>query len=71
LFALEEQRRAILSAACAAVARGNGPDAVRYATAAHQLRADDDTARLRALGHLLNREFADAWRWGSSFEQSD
>jgi hypothetical protein len=60
LFTLEEQRRQLLEAA-AALARTDVNEAVRLAAAAHDLRQGDDSARLLALGRLLQRDFAGAW----------
>jgi hypothetical protein len=61
LFALEEQRGRLLTAAQAALQRGDGGETVRLATAAERLRHGDDAQRLLALGHLLNGDFAGAW----------
>jgi hypothetical protein len=62
LFALEEQRSALLAATQAAVARADGGEAVRLAEAARQLRDGEDVRRLLALGQLLQRDFAAAWQ---------
>src|SRR5262245_61348904 len=61
-FAWEDQRARLLTAAQAAVGQGNGGEAVQLATAAGGLRRGEDAERLLALGHLLNGDFALAWR---------
>ncbi len=62
LLALEERRARLLAEAAAAVARGDGPEAVRLAEGAHGLRDDADARRLIAVGHVLSRNFAAAWQ---------
>ena len=62
LFALEDQRAHLLAAAQAAIRRADGAEAVRLAAATRQLRDGDDARRVRALGHLLQRDFAAAWQ---------
>ncbi len=62
LFALEDQRRRLLADAAAAVARGDGDEVVRLATAAEELRAGEDARRLIVVGRLLQEDFAGAWR---------
>src|SRR5260370_1067423 len=62
LFALEERRARLLAAAQTAVQRGDADETVRLASAAERLRRGDDARRLVALGHLLDGDFAGAWR---------
>jgi hypothetical protein len=62
LFALEDQRAHLLAAAQAAISCAEGGEALRLAEAARQLRDGGDVGRLRALGHLLQRDFAGAWQ---------
>jgi hypothetical protein len=62
LFALEDQRAHLLAAARTALTRADGREVVRLAAAAQDLRDGDDVRRLRALGHLLQRDFAAAWQ---------
>jgi len=62
LFALEGQRAHWLAAAQAALTRADGSEVLRFAAAAQQLRDGEDVRRLHALGHLLRRDFAAAWR---------
>src|SRR5437660_2616966 len=67
LFALEEQRRRLLAAANQHAARGEGGPTLAAAQAATALRVDEDVRRLRALGHLLARDFAHAWQCYARF----
>ena len=62
LLALEDQRAHLLAAARAALTRAKGSEVLRFAAAAQQLRDGDDVRRLRALGYLLQRDFAAVWR---------
>ncbi len=62
LFALEDQRRHVLREAYRAFDRGDMSDAVTLADHAHNLRQDEESARLLAVGCLLQRDFASAWR---------
>jgi hypothetical protein len=62
LFALEGKRRLLLGKAAEAAQRGDWPEMSRLARQAHDLRRDEDTLRLLALGRLLARDFAGAWR---------
>jgi hypothetical protein len=60
LFALEERRAARLADAARHAAAGE-PDAALVAAAeAERLRRGDDARRLRAVAHLLRRDFAAA-----------
>jgi hypothetical protein len=43
--------------------RGEWPEAVRQAEAADWLRGDEESKRLAALAHLLEGDFAAAWRY--------
>jgi hypothetical protein len=61
LFALEEERGRLLAAARHALTRGEPQEAVRQAAEADWLRRGDDSRRLLAVAHLLNRDFAAAW----------
>jgi hypothetical protein len=63
LFALEEQRHQALAEAARCAAHGDWPGVLDYATEAHSLRHGDDSLRWLALGHLLARDFARAWRY--------
>jgi len=63
LISLENQRRRELAAAQSAVLAQNTTDVLDHATAAHELRHGEDSARLVAAGHLLARDFAAAFRW--------
>ena len=60
LVALEEARRAALAKAARAAATGDAAGTLTNAEMAHRLRADADSACYLALGHLLNRDFAQA-----------
>src|SRR5262249_31336792 len=62
LFALEEQRRRLLTEASRCATRGEGGPTLEAAQAALWLRADEDARRLRVLGHLLQRDFVQAWQ---------
>lgn len=62
LFQLEEQRRYALAAARHALAGGQPAQAVEQAKAADWMRSDEESRRLLTLAHLLNRDFARAWR---------
>jgi len=63
LIGIEMQRRRELAAAQIAVLAQNATGVLGHATAAHELRHGEDSARLIAAGHLLTREFAAAFRW--------
>ena len=60
LFALEEQRRAILDAAQQAASRGDWPDLLSAVERADALRSDDESRRLLATARLLHGDFAGA-----------
>lgn len=60
LDTLERARQRALADAMNAVKIGDGKRALESASEAHRLRADAESARLVALGHLLQREFARA-----------
>ncbi len=62
LFALEDQRQRTLTEARQCLHRGDFVQAVRHAETADWLRGDEETKRLTAVAHLLNRDFASAWR---------
>lgn len=62
LFRLEEQRRRALARARDELARGRTEAALSLLDEAGALRRDGDVRRLRAVAHLLRREFARAWR---------
>jgi hypothetical protein len=69
LIKLEECREGYIAAATRCVARGEGFEAARLASRAHQLRRQDDSRRLLTLGLLLRRDFAGAWHAYSSEDQ--
>jgi hypothetical protein len=58
LFRLEEQRRHALGRARGEVARGRPEAALALLDQAEALRRGGDVHRLRAVAHLLRREFA-------------
>src|SRR2546423_7814710 len=58
LFSLEEQRRQVLATAYQSADRLQAHELTAAAGHAHRLRADADSLRLLALGHLLRRGFA-------------
>jgi hypothetical protein len=62
LFALEGRRRQELEAARRCLAAGRWPHAVRHAAQAHWMQHDEESRRLLAVAHLLNRDFAAAWQ---------
>jgi hypothetical protein len=61
LFTLEQQRARLLASARAAVAGHCWSAAGAEATVADWLRSDAESLRLRAVVHLLERDFARAW----------
>ena len=63
LFDLEGQRERLLAATRHALARGEWAEAIRQAVEADRLRHDEESWQLLAVAHLLNRDFAAAWRW--------
>jgi hypothetical protein len=62
LFRLQEQRRRGLSAARAWLDLGHADEALAALDRVDAMRRDTDSLRLRAVCHLLRREFAAAWR---------
>jgi hypothetical protein len=62
LFALEEQRRRTLAETRRCLRRGEWREAAHHAETADWLRGDDESRRVAALAHLLERDFAAAWR---------
>jgi hypothetical protein len=63
LFALERQRERALARARRYAQAGEVDGVLREARRAHRLRRGEDSRRLLALGCLLGRDFAGAWRW--------
>ncbi len=61
LFTLEEQRRQTLAAARHSLRRGEVGEAIEHVETAEWLRDDEESRRLAALAHLLDRDFARAW----------
>src|SRR5262249_32811274 len=61
MFAIEQQRGALLEKAAASAASGNATYALILARKAYALRVDAESARLEAVACLLNRDFAGAW----------
>jgi hypothetical protein len=66
LFRLERQRARALEGARRHAQAGDADGVLREAGQAHGLRKGEDSRRLLALGHLLARDFAGAWRWYSA-----
>jgi hypothetical protein len=62
LFALEEQRRRVLTEARLSLRRGEWQAAVEHTETADWLRDDDESRRLMATVHLLNKDFVTAWQ---------
>ncbi len=62
LFDLEEQRGQALTEARHRLHRGEWSEAARQAETADWLRGDEESKRLAALAHLLDGDFATAWR---------
>jgi hypothetical protein len=60
LFELEAQRRRALAAAYLCLQRKRPRQALVIAEGIHALRADEESQRLRAVAHLLCRNFAAA-----------
>jgi hypothetical protein len=63
LFALDASRRHALDEAARAAAAGDGARTLKHAHAANRLRADQESARLLAIGYLLTRDFARALQY--------
>ena len=70
LFDLQEQRQRILTEANLAVAAGRGEEVAILAERADALQRDSESQRLRALGCVLQRDFASAWRAYRSIKAS-
>jgi hypothetical protein len=62
LFSLEEWRRWLLTAACHYLTAGEAQAAAVLAEEGNDLRRGPDSLRLLAVAHLLQRDFAGAWR---------
>jgi hypothetical protein len=62
LFALEDQRSALLVQSRRACLEENPAEALRFALAAHNLRQGDDSERWLAALHLISGNFGEAWR---------
>jgi hypothetical protein len=62
LAGLEHDRAAYLAAAELHAGRGEGQECLADAQRGHALRAGGDSLRLLALGYLLKKDFAGAWR---------
>jgi hypothetical protein len=75
LFALEDQRRRALARARDCLRRGLWPQAAHHAAEADWLRGDEESRRMKATAHLLQRDFAAAWecyqRWRNSERGED
>jgi hypothetical protein len=63
LFRLEEQRGRALAAARAWLDLGHPDEALAALDRVDALRRDIDSVRLRAVCHLLRRDYARAWRY--------
>jgi hypothetical protein len=70
LFALEDQRRRTLAEARHCLRRGEWQSAGEHAETASWLRDDEESRRLMAAAHLLDRDFAAAWRSYQSWRTS-
>jgi hypothetical protein len=62
LFRLEQRRERALDRARQYALIGEAGGVLREAGRAHELRRGEDSRQLLALGHLLARDFAGAWR---------
>lgn len=62
LFALERQHALGLARARDLLVQGHWDEAIAATGCVEELRAGPDARRLRALAHLLRRDFASAWR---------
>ncbi|MBL8866284.1 MAG: hypothetical protein JNK93_12055 [Planctomycetia bacterium] len=67
LFRLESDRAALLAQASGELAMGRPDTALAAIAQAESLRPGDDLARLRAVAHLLNRDFPAALRGHRAF----
>jgi hypothetical protein len=62
LFDLEARRRRAVERARAELAQRRAREALALLDEAEALRRGDDVRRLRAVAHLLRRDFARAWQ---------
>ncbi len=62
VVAVEARRVGLLAAAKSALAAGDFEAALRHLASAEAVRGGADVERLEATAHLLNRDFAAAWR---------
>jgi hypothetical protein len=62
LVALEGQRDRLLAEARDHLRTGQPANALAALASASALRGGDDVRQLRAVGHLLQRRFGEAWR---------
>ena len=63
LFELEERRRHLLDQARQRLVDGRAAEAVDLGFEAEDLQQDEESSRLLAVAHLLNRDYAEAWYW--------
>ncbi len=61
LFRLEDQRRGLVERARNELSQGRATEALALLDAAQALRRGDDVRRLRAVAHLLRRDFGRAF----------
>lgn len=61
LWAVEQQRQVEISRARRWLTQGRWEEAIAAADQAGQLRSDAEVHRLRAMAHVLRRDFASAW----------
>jgi hypothetical protein len=61
LFELEEQRQRAMAAAYLCLQQQHPRQALVISEGVHALHANAESQRLRALAHLLCRDFASAW----------
>jgi hypothetical protein len=66
LFGLREQRQRVLSAAYHEAARGRWRRAIALAQGVEALRADPEVRQLLAVAHLMQGDYAGAWRWSQA-----
>ena len=62
VVAVEARRVRLLGAAKSALAAGECDATLRHLAAAEAVRGGADVERVKAAAHLLNRDFAAAWR---------
>jgi len=60
LVQIDTQRAQSIARAWRCVATGSNIEVIQAATHAHECRADQESWRLMAVAHLLNRDFAAA-----------